>query len=51
VHLVAYHGMAYFIFLKSLESLEDSSENLPVQIPSKSPCTKFQSLAKFQNSI
>jgi hypothetical protein len=36
--------MAYLIFLKSLESLEDFMKNLHVQIPSKSLFTKFQTL-------
>jgi hypothetical protein len=33
--------MAYFIFLKSLESLEDFKKNPHVQIFSKSPCAIF----------
>jgi hypothetical protein len=35
--------------LKSLEILEDYRKNPRIQTP-KSPCTNFQSLAKFQNS-
>jgi hypothetical protein len=42
--------MTYFIFLKYLDSLEDFRKNSHVKIPPKSPCTNFQSLAKFQNS-
>jgi hypothetical protein len=44
--------MAWHIsfFLKSLESLEDFRIKSRTQTPSKSPCTNFQSLAKFQNS-
>jgi hypothetical protein len=47
---VAYHGMAYFIFLKYLDSLEDFRKNPHVKIPSKSPCANFQSLTKIQIS-
>jgi hypothetical protein len=42
--------MAYFIFLKYLNSLEDFRKNPHVKIPSKSPCTNFQSLPKIQIS-
>jgi hypothetical protein len=35
--------MAYFIFLKSLRSLEEFRKNLHVKIPPKSPCANFQS--------
>jgi hypothetical protein len=44
---VAYHGMAYFIFLKYSDSLEDFRKNPRVKIPSESPCANFQSYAKF----
>jgi hypothetical protein len=49
--------MAYCIFWKSLRSLEEFRKNSLVQIPSKSPCRKSQSLAeiqiqlKFENQI
>jgi hypothetical protein len=43
--------MAYYIFLKSLRSLEEFRKNPHVKIPPKSPCANFQSLGKFQNSI
>jgi hypothetical protein len=46
--MVAYHGMAYFIFLKYLDSLEDYKKNPHVKIPSKSPCANFQTLPKIQ---
>jgi hypothetical protein len=42
--------MAYYIFLKSLRSLEEFRKNPHVKIPPKSP-TNFQSLGKFQNPI
>jgi hypothetical protein len=42
--------MAYYIFLKSLRSLEEFRENPHVKIPSKSPSTIFQSLAIIQKS-
>jgi hypothetical protein len=45
----AYHGMAYFIFLKYLRSLEEFRKNLHVKIPPKSPWANFQSLGKFKN--
>jgi hypothetical protein len=43
--------MAYYIFLKSLRSLEEFRKNPHVKIPPKSPSTNFQSLAKFKNPI
>jgi hypothetical protein len=43
--------MAYYIFLKSLRSLEESRKNPHVKIPTKSPSTNFQSLDKFKNPI
>jgi hypothetical protein len=43
--------MAYYIFLKSLRSLEEFRKNPHVKIPPKSPCAKFQSLGKFKNPI
>jgi hypothetical protein len=43
--------MAYFIFLKSLRSLEEFRKNPHVKIPRKSPSTNFQSLGKFKNPI
>jgi hypothetical protein len=43
--------MAYYIFLKSLRSLEDFRKNPHVKIPPKSPSTNFQSLGKFKNPI
>jgi hypothetical protein len=45
------HSMAYYIFLKSLRSLEEFRKNPHVKIPPKSPSTNFQSLGKFKNSI
>jgi hypothetical protein len=45
------HGLAYYIFLKSLRSLEEFRKNPPVKIPPKSPSTYFQSLGKFKNPI
>jgi hypothetical protein len=47
----ALHGMAYYIFLKSLRSLEEFRKNPHVKIPLKSPSTNFQSLGKFKNPI
>jgi hypothetical protein len=41
--------MAYYIFLKSLRSLEEFRKNPHVKIPPKSPCANFQSLVKFKN--
>jgi hypothetical protein len=43
--------MAYFIFLKYLDSLEDFRKNPHVKIPPKSPPTNFQSLGLFKNQI
>jgi hypothetical protein len=43
--------MAYFIFLKYLDSLEDFRKNPHVKIPPKSPCANFQSLGIFKNLI
>jgi hypothetical protein len=43
--------MAYYIFLKSLRSLEEFRKNPHVRIPPKSPSTNFQSLGKFKNPI
>jgi hypothetical protein len=40
--------MAYFIFLKSLRSLEEFRKNPHVKIPPKSPCANFQSLGIFK---
>jgi hypothetical protein len=45
------HGTAYYIFLKSLRSLEEFRKNNHVKIPLKSPSTNFQSLDKFKNPI
>jgi hypothetical protein len=43
--------MAYYIFLKSLRSLEEFRKNPHVKIPPKSPCANFQSLDKLRNPI
>jgi hypothetical protein len=43
--------MAYYIFLKSLRSLEEFRKITHVKIPPKSPSTNFQSLGKFKNPI
>jgi hypothetical protein len=43
--------MAYYIFLKSLRSLEEFRKKIHVKIPPKSPSTNFQSLGKFKNPI
>jgi hypothetical protein len=43
--------MAYYIFLKSLRSLEEFKKNPHVKIPPQSPSTNFQSLGKFKNPI
>jgi hypothetical protein len=48
---VAYHGMAYFIFLKYLRSLEEFRKNPQVKIPPKLTCANFQSLGKLKNPI
>jgi hypothetical protein len=45
------HALTYYIFLKSLMSLEEFRKNPHVKIPSKSPSTNFQSLGKFKNPI
>jgi hypothetical protein len=42
------HGMAYYIFLKSLRSLEEFWKNPHVKTPPKYPCANFQSLGKFK---
>jgi hypothetical protein len=43
--------MAYYIFLKSLRSLEEFRKKPHVKIPPNFPCAHFQSLGKFQNPI
>jgi hypothetical protein len=43
--------MAYYIFLKSLRSLEEFRKNPHVKIPPKFPSTNLQSLGKFKNPI
>jgi hypothetical protein len=43
--------MAYYVFLKSLRSLEEFRKNPHVKIAPKSPSTNFQSLGKFKNLI
>jgi hypothetical protein len=43
--------MAYYIFLKSLRSLEEFRKNSHVKIPPKSRSTNFQSFGKFKNLI
>jgi hypothetical protein len=43
--------MAYFIFLKYLDSLEDVRKNPHVKFLPKSPCAIFQTSAKFLKSI
>jgi hypothetical protein len=43
--------MAYYIFLKSLRSLEEFRKNPHVKIPPKSPSTNFQSPAIIKNQI
>jgi hypothetical protein len=45
------HSMAYYIFLKTLRSLEEFRKNPHVKIPPKSLSTYFQSLGKFKNPI
>jgi hypothetical protein len=42
--------MAYYIFLKSLGSLEEFRKNLHIKIPPKSPCANFQSLGILKKS-
>jgi hypothetical protein len=48
---VAYHGMAYFIFLKFLRCLVEFRENPHVQIPPKSFYIISQSLGKLEKTI
>jgi hypothetical protein len=43
--------MAYYIFLKSLRSLEEFRKNPHVKIPPKSPYANFQSLGVFKNQF
>jgi hypothetical protein len=43
--------MAYYIFLKSLRSLEEFRKSPHAKIPPKSLSTNFQSLGKFKNPI
>jgi hypothetical protein len=43
--------MAYYIFLKSMRSLEEFRKNPDVKIPPKFPSTNFQSVGKFKNPI
>jgi hypothetical protein len=43
--------MSYYIFLKSLGSLEEFRKNPHIKIPPKSPCIDFQSLGIFKNLI
>jgi hypothetical protein len=43
--------MAYYIFLKSMRTLEEFRKNPHVKIPPKSPSTNFQSLAIIKNQI
>jgi hypothetical protein len=43
--------MAYYIFLKSLRSLEEFRKNPHVKIPPNFPYANFQSLGKFKNLI
>jgi hypothetical protein len=43
--------MAYYIFLKSLRSLEEFRKNPHIKISPKYPSTNFQSLGKFKNPI
>jgi hypothetical protein len=43
--------MAYYIFLKSLRSLEEFRKNSHVKIPPKSHSTNFQILAIIKNQI
>jgi hypothetical protein len=45
------HGMAYYIFLKSLRSLEEFRKNPHAKIPPKSPSTISQSPAIIKNQI
>jgi hypothetical protein len=43
--------VAYYIFLKSLGSLEEFRKNPHIKIPPKSPPTNFQSPGIFKNPI
>jgi hypothetical protein len=43
--------MSYYIFLKSLGSLEEFRKNPHIKIPPKSPCIDFQSIGIFKNLI
>jgi hypothetical protein len=43
--------MAYYIFLKTLRSLEEFRKNPHVKIPPKSPATNFQSLSIIKNQF
>jgi hypothetical protein len=43
--------MSYYIFLKSLRSLEEFRKNPHVKIPLKSPSTNFQSLVIIKNQF
>jgi hypothetical protein len=43
--------MTYYIFLKSLRSLEEFRKSPDAKIPPKSLSTNFQSLGKFKNPI
>jgi hypothetical protein len=43
--------MAYYIFLKSLRSIEEFRKNPHIKIPPKCPPTNFQSLGIFKNQI
>jgi hypothetical protein len=43
--------MAYYIFLKSLRSLEEFRKNPNVKIPPNFSCANFQSPDKFKNPI
>jgi hypothetical protein len=51
MHCMAWHGMACYIFLKPLRSLEEFRKNPHIKIPPKSRSTNFQSLGKFKNPI
>jgi hypothetical protein len=51
MHCIALHHMPYFIFLKSLRSLEKFKKNPHIKIPPKSPFINFQSLDIFKNPI
>jgi hypothetical protein len=49
IGFIAWHGILYYIFLKSLRSLEEFRKNPHVKISPKSPSTNFQSLAIIKN--